>query len=132
MVADPPEARRFAAQVQALIGQRLPDAVRAVELLKTFREWQAMKPAVDPLAERAPIFQDAQGVASDLAELATMGEQAVGYLANRTSPPPEWGEKQNSVLEQASQPNGLPGIAVLDAMRELVTAAESAGSVSQP
>jgi hexosaminidase len=126
VVSDPPAARKFSAKIEALIQQWPSDPRLCDEVRDNFREWQTMKPAITEIAERAPVFRDAVGTASVLAELAVTGTEAIGFLETRTSPPLEWAQKQNAVLEQASKPNGLLRIAVVDAVNELVIAAEAA------
>jgi len=125
VVSDPPAARQFAAQVDALLRDKPPDAALREELIRELKEWQAMKPAIAALADRAPVFHDAEGAASDLAELGAAGEEAIGFLANGTSPSVEWTQRQTSLLERAAQPKGLLRVAVLDAVSQLIIAAES-------
>ena len=84
-----------------------------------------MKPAIAALADRAPVFHDARGAASDLAELGAAGEQAIGFLADGTSPSMEWTQQQTSLLDRAAKPKELLRVAVLDAVRKLVIAAGS-------
>ncbi len=126
VVADPPSARQFAMQVETLLKVQSPDTIRVrEELLKRLKEWQSMKSAIAQLADRAPVFHDAEGAASDLADLGVAGEQAIGFLTNETAPPAEWTRQQTSLLERAAQPKGLLRVAVVDAVRQLIVAAES-------
>jgi hexosaminidase len=127
VVADPPEARKFASVVQAFLRQP-SDRMLANDLLEAFEEWQAMKAAVDALAEHAPLFQDAQASAADIAEMGVMGEEAIGFLVRRTPASREWVERQESFLERASAPKGLLCLAVLEAMHRLVRAAANGDS----
>jgi hexosaminidase len=125
VASDPPAARHFAAQVETLLRGERPDADLRQELVQELKEWQAMKPAIAALADRAPIFHDAEGPASDLAELGAAGEEAIGFLVNGNLPPLEWTQRQASLLERSAQPKGLMRIAVLDAVGKLVAAAGS-------
>lgn len=65
------------------------------------------------------------GAASDLAELGAAGEQAIGFLADGTSPSMEWTQQQTSLLDRAAKPKELLRVAVLNAVRKLVIAAGS-------
>lgn len=123
VVADPPAARQFAALVDTFLQDAPHFAASRGELTKELAEWRAMKPAITALADRAPVFHDAEGGASDLAELGIAGEEAIRFLANGISPSPEWTQRQTLLLERAAKPKGLLRIAVLDAVRQLIMAA---------
>ena len=125
VVSDPPAARQFAAQVDTLLLEKAHDAALREELINELKEWQKMKPAIAALADRAPVFHDAAGAASDLAELGAAGEQAIGFLADGTSPSMEWTQQQTSLLDRAAKAKELLRVAVLDAVRKLVIAAGS-------
>jgi hexosaminidase len=123
VVSDPPAARRFAAQVDTLLQEKAHDAALREQLINEMKEWQMMKPAIVALADRAPVFHDAAGAASDLAELGAAGEEAIRLLADGTSPSMEWTQQQESLLDRADKPKELLRVAVLDAVRKLVMAA---------
>lgn len=125
VVADPPDARRFAAQVETFSNGNHPNPALRAELLQQFDEWKHMKSAVTALGDRAPIFRDAEATASDLESLAIAGEEALSYLSNGTSPSAAWADQQEALLTQAGQPKGLVRIAVLEAMRKLIEAAKT-------
>jgi hexosaminidase len=122
VIADPPDARKFAAQVESFVNGNHTDPALRLELLRQFDKWKQMKTAVTSLAARAPVFRDAEATASDLENLAISGEEAISYLSNGTSPSAAWTEQQKILLEQASQPKGLLRIAVRDAMEKLIKA----------
>jgi hexosaminidase len=125
VVADPPGARKFAAQVEALLNKNHSNQEQWAALLQQFEQWKQMKSAVDTLAGRAPLFCDAQATALDLQNLAIAGEEAVGYLSNVTPPSTTWVEQQKMLLDRAAQPKGLLRIAVLDAMTKLIESAKT-------
>jgi hexosaminidase len=122
VVADPPDARRFASQVDTFVNGTHADLALRSELLRQLDKWKRMKSAVTVLADHAPIFREAEATASDLGNLAVSGEEAISYLSNQTSPSAAWREQQKIVLDQASQPKGLLRIAVLDTMSKLIQA----------
>lgn len=124
VVPDPLAAREFAGRVATLLRGEPPDVASREKLVEEFREWQAMKSAIATLADRSPVFRDAEGAAADLADLGAAGEEAVLFLANGTSPSAEWTQRQTALLEHAAQPKGLLRVAVLDAVRQLIVAAE--------
>jgi hexosaminidase len=120
VVADPPDARKFAAQVDAFLANRSDQALRSA-LLQEFAKWKEFKPAVTALAGHAPLFRDAEATAADLADLAVAGEEAVSHLSVGTSPPTEWIANQKALVERAAKPKGLLRIAVLDAIGKLLS-----------
>src|SRR5205085_239165 len=113
-------------QVEALINVNHADAALRAELLQQFDKWKRMRSAVTTLADRAPLFRDAEATASDLESLAIAGEDAISYLSTGTSPSAAWVEQQKSLLNRAGEPKGLLRIAVLDAMAKLIGAAAQA------
>jgi len=124
VVPDSPAARRFAAQVTSFLKSPAPDATLHDALKTQLQALQAMQDAVSALASHAPVFRDAEASAADLAELGMAGEQALGYLTQGRNPPPDWIDHQNALLDRAAKPKGLLRIAVLDATRQLILAAE--------
>lgn len=125
VVADPPEAREFAAQIDAFLNSHYADPALRGELLQQFDKWKRMKSAVTTLADHAPLFHDAEASASDLESLATAGEDALSYLSNKTTPPTVWVEQQKMLIDRAGQPKGLLRIAVLPAMQMLIDATQT-------
>ena len=124
VVADPPEARKFAAQIHALVkGNAVDPALRAA-LRQQFEKWKQVKSTIAALADHAPLFRDAEATSGDLSELASAGEEALSFLETGSAPPTSWMEKQKALMEQAAKPKGLVRLAILDAMGELFNAAE--------
>ena len=121
-IADPPAARQFSAKLNAFLHGSLQ---YRDDLIQEFRSWQELKPALEALAQTAPAFHDAEGTATDLGDLGMAGRQAVEFLANRTSPPPDWTQRQAILLDRAKIAKGVLRVAVVDAMQQLVTAANS-------
>jgi hexosaminidase len=127
-LADPPAARRLAKKVSAFLRDAPQYQNFRDDLVQEFRSWRELKPAMSTLAERAPLFRDAEGTATDLSDLGVTGEEAIAFLIHRTMPPPEWKQRQALLLDRAKTQKGLLRIAVLDAMQQLVNAANTAGN----
>ena len=126
-IADPPAARRFAAMVTGFLrdisqSEIPPNHHFHDQLLQEFQSWVPLKPSLQTLASMAPPFRDAEGAATDLTDLGIAGEEAVAFLTNGITPPPDWTNRQALLLERAKSPKGLLRIAVLDAMQRLITA----------
>ena len=124
-IADPPAARVFSKKVNGLLRDAPQHRNFHDELVQEFRSWRELKPAMDKLVQTAPLFHDAEGTAADLADLGISGEEAIGFLATGTAPPLEWTQRQALLLDRARTSKGLLRIAVLDAMQQLVTAANA-------
>jgi len=126
-IADPPAARQFAKKISAFLRDAQHQNFRD-DLAQEFRSWRELRPAIEALAEKAPLFRDAEGTATDLSDLGISGEEAVTFLIHRTMPPPEWEQRQAVLLDRAKTQKGLLRAAVLDAMQQLVNAANTAAN----
>jgi len=125
-IADPPAARGFSKKVSGLLRDAPQHRNFHDELVQEFRSWRELKPAMDTLAQTAPLFHDAEGTAADLADLGAAGEEAIGFLTTGAAPPLEWTQQQALLLDRARTSKGLLRIAVLDAMQQLITTANAA------
>jgi hexosaminidase len=124
-VADPIAGRRFTKKVRGFLADAPQHEAFRSELVQEFRSWRDLKPAMTSLAQSAPLLHDAEATAADLSELGTAGEEAVTFLANGGKPPSEWTQRQALLMDRARTPKGLLRIAVLDAMQQLLTAANA-------
>ena len=128
-IADPAEARRFANLINNFLlevsrGDSSNENFRE-QILEQFRAWSALKPQLQSFASITPAFRDAQGVATDLADLSSAGEEAVAFLKNDVAPPSGWADRQSLLLSRARTPKALLRVAVADAIEQLITAANN-------
>jgi hypothetical protein len=121
-VADPPAARRLAGKITAFLQG---DAGLQRDLVDEFRSWQELKPALANLSRTAPAFGDAAGTATDLGELGLAGQEALAFITGKKSPPQDWVRRQAALLDHARIAKGVLRVAVVDALQQLITAANS-------
>jgi hexosaminidase len=122
VVADSPDARRFEREVEAFLADAPKFEKFRADLDAQFAEWQLAKSAMRDLANRAPTFRDGIATSDDMADVGVAGSQALAFIRERKPAPKEWMEKQMLLLDKAAKPKGLLRIAVLDAMRKLISA----------
>jgi hypothetical protein len=84
-----------------------------------------LKPALARLSQTAPAFRDAEGTANDLSDLGVAGLEALDFITNKRSPPPDWIQRQSALMDRAKITKGVLRVAVVDAVQQLITAANS-------
>jgi hypothetical protein len=120
---DPVEARALAEMVDALLAGSPDAAAQADSLSHAFASWTEMARSVSALAKRTPLVAGADSAATILAKLGVVGNEALSYLARGSAPPAEWSASSKALLERADAPAGLLHVAVVPAIRKLVSAA---------
>ena len=128
-IADPAPARRFADLVNSFLlevaRRDLSSDNSRDQVLQQFQAWAALKLQFQSLAGITLAFRDAEGTTADLAELSAAGEEAVAFLKNGIAPPSGWADRQTLLLARARTAKGLLRVAVVDAMEQLIAAANS-------
>jgi hexosaminidase len=122
-VADSPASRKFAARVESLLRDTPRSVASREELIAEFKSWRALKSLLAEMAMSAPAFRDAEGTATDLADLGLAGQEAIRYLTEKKSPSSDWKQRQAALLERCAKPKGLLRVAVLEPMKQLIHAA---------
>ena len=127
--ADSEAARRFSAQVDAL----LSDAphFRADDVRRTLSSWRDAGPELNRLIERAPALREAKPLADDLSDIASIGLEATSYLTGNGTPTPQWREAKLARLQEAAKPKAAVEFAVISSVRQLVIAAAELPSLQQ-
>ncbi len=125
---DPAGGREVASQVRALLADAPRYGPYRGQLEHTFNEWRSAGQAIAAQAQRSPIVGDVLPVARDLAELGNAGLEALVYLETGTPAPQSWVQDRTALLVRAAQPKANLRLTVVQAVRDLVTAA---GAVRQ-
>ncbi len=116
---DPPSRHDFG----DLMSTYLEDPVAHVEeeaaLEDTFQSWVA-SPELMELMSSSPQLAAALPRAQQLAELGTLGREAVSYLSSGVPAPPGWKAQKLAFLDEAEQPVALTRFTVLKPLRDLV------------
>jgi hexosaminidase len=72
------------------------------------------------LLSTSPQLAEALPRAQQLAEMGTMGLEALSYLSSGVQPPPGWKAQKLAILDEAQKPVALTRFTILPAMRALV------------
>lgn len=129
---DVPARHGLAGLVSRVLGDSPGREADRALLRDAFQRWRALPAELALLAEHAPLVHNADAVGADLAALGVAGEEALSYLAQGAAPPPEWSEARRALLDQAARPKSLLRVAVVEALRALITAAAGSANPAPP
>jgi hypothetical protein len=127
VVPDPPDRRRVDAEVKRFLLDK-NGSTAALEAI--FQEWNALPVSVKSMSQGNPLLADAQTLSGELAQLAQIGHEALGYLAQGAAPPAEWKTRSAVILAQAAKPLSSIQIAVTPAIQALVEAASGTSAAT--
>jgi hexosaminidase len=127
---DPVRVRRLAAMADTLVRDTPRYALYRDSLAHEFRSWRDLGGAVAALTARDPLGRDIDSVATNLTALGAAGEEALSYLSQGATPPPEWTTTTLSLLDRIAAPAGLLRLSAVAAVRPLVLAASKVSSAS--
>jgi hypothetical protein len=109
----------------AAAAARLDNSINKAEardrLLALFTRWQAVADPVRQGAPSSPLVGDAVAAAEGLARTATIGLEALGFIATGTSAPPDWSAGRLEELTRLEQPQNLLRVMIVQPVRRLVT-----------
>ncbi len=100
------------------------------ELASKFNVWTAAEPGILSLMANAPLLAQAEPRAHQLAELGTLGLEAVSYLSSGLPAAAGWKAAKLAVLDDAEKPQAYVRFTVLKPLRDLVNAVPE-GQASQ-
>lgn len=124
---DPPLRHEFAEAVRETLDEG-PDQANGSALLEHwFRTWRDSDPTLSLWMERSPVLAPYAVEANELAELGTLGSEALAYLQGPLSAPPRWQHDALARIQAIEQHKSLIRFVVLEPMRQLVQAAASKG-----
>lgn len=118
---DSEAARKFAATVDRVLadGPRL----EMNEVRDTLSKWKDTSSLLDPMMERSPGLHEARPFAKDLADVATIGLEAITYLSAGNSASQQWRDAQLAKLDEAAKPKAALELVVVPSIKKLVVAA---------
>lgn len=119
---DPPSRHAMEVLVQNYLANH--DASDAAKLQAIFASWVAAGPKALAIMKKAPRLNGAEPRATELAELGTMGQQALNYISSHQKAPDGWAQTQLGLIDQAKNPDGKVRFTVLKPMTELVNAVQ--------
>ncbi|MGA9244533.1 MAG: family 20 glycosylhydrolase [Silvibacterium sp.] len=118
---DPPSRHGMQVLVREYLANH--DADSRAELVAMFEGWIAAGPKAQALMVAAPLLQDPEPRAQQLADLGTAGLEALQYLEKHEAAPSGWAQAKLVVIDQAAKPVGLVRFTVLGPLGDLVKAA---------
>jgi hexosaminidase len=118
---DPPSRHGMQVLVREYLAKH--DADSRAELVAMFEGWIAAGPKAQALMVAAPLLQDPEPRAQQLADLGTAGLEALQYLEKHEAAPSGWAQAKLVVIDQAAKPVGLVRFTVLGPLGDLVKAA---------
>ena len=117
---DPPSRHGMELLVREYLAGNDPEAGNKLQAI--FERWIAAAPQAQALMSASPLLRDAQPRAQQLADLGTMGQEALHYISQHQNAPAGWVEGRLTLIDEAQKPAGLVRFTVLDPLRELVKA----------
>lgn len=117
---DPPSRHEFAELVSTYLQDPAGRPDQEAALTTMFRSWSAAQPELMQLMSGSPLLAEGLPRAEQLAELGTMGAQAVAYLSTGIAAPAGWKQQQMQALDAAAAPIALTRFTVLKPLRDLV------------
>jgi hexosaminidase len=116
---DPPSRHDFGDLMSTYLQDPVGHPEEEQALQETFRSW-TVGPDVMDLLSSSPQLAEALPRAQQLAELGTMGLEALSYLSSGVPAPAGWKAAKLAILEEAGKPVALTRFTVLKGMQDLV------------
>jgi hexosaminidase len=116
---DPPSRHDFGDLMSTYLQDPVGHPDEESALTSTFRSW-SVQPEMMELMSSSPQLAEGLPRALQLAELGTMGLEALSYLSSGVPAPPMWKPQKLAILDDAEAPVALTRFTVLKAMRDLV------------
>ena len=120
---DSAAARAFTADVRTLLNDAPQFRSARERLRERLQAWRDVRPDIDRFIARSAALHEALPLASDLADIGTLGLEALQYLEIGAAPPPQWSQKALGRLDDAGKPKAELEFPMLPALRTLVVAA---------
>ena len=99
------------------------DALLEKDIIEHLKLWKANHALFLKLIKRSPVLNEAASLSENLAKIAEVGIEAIGYMNNHFSPPTVWKSKSLEITKRAKEQGGRCELQVVTAIEELVSAA---------
>jgi hexosaminidase len=119
---DPPSRRWFDSAVSRFIADPSGDAADRAALAAWFVKLREAVPDARRQMDDSPRLREVTTRADQVAQLATIGQQALQYLGTDQKAPPDWKAKQAEDIEQMKKPSALVRFTILPTLANLVNA----------
>ena len=114
-------AREFRKNVSNYCSSR--DTILEKYIVRNLHMWKANHAGFMELAKKSPILSEATGLSENLAKIADVGLQAIGYINKHSTPPGDWKSVSLEITKKAKEQGGRCDLQVVTAIEELVNAA---------
>ena len=114
-------AREFRKTVAAYCVSK--DKNQQTQIMEKLNLWKKNDEAFIQLIKQSPVLQEAAILSTNLERIATIGIQALHYIATKASPPSTWKAKSLSVTKKALQQGGRCELQVVTAINQLIDTA---------
>jgi hexosaminidase len=116
---DPPSRHDFGDLLSTYLQDPAAHPEIGATLEETFRSWSP-DPRRTELLSGSPQLAEALPRAQQLAEMGSMGLQALSFLSSGIQSPPGWKTQKLALLDEAQTPIALTRFTILPAMRALI------------
>lgn len=128
---DSEAARRFGAQVDALLSDAPRFEAHSQKVRDTLAAWRDAGPDLEALMDKSPALHEAKPFARELSELGTTGLEALSYISRSVVPTAAWRDGKLAALEQIAKPKAALEFHVISSVRQLVIAASELPRLQQ-
>jgi len=125
---DPPSHHNFEALTRAYLQDPATRTQEKAELVADFNTWIVAGPGTLQLIAGSPQLAKIKGRAHQLAELGTLGLEAISYLSSGLPAGARWKAGKFAVISEAEKPQALVRFTVIKPLRDLVNAVAEAQS----
>jgi hexosaminidase len=131
--ADAAPARQFRWAVARLLDNDLADEFEIVAIRGALESWQKNDAALEESLRTSSALAEIQPMSAALTEVSTIGLEALDSLRKSdVAPGAEWLRPRIERLEAAREPRGQTELMIVDPVLELVCAAASPASLTEP
>jgi hexosaminidase len=116
-------ARTFGMRVEQFLGDAPRFQLNQTQLKTTLAGWRDASIALEPMIDRSPSLEEARPLARNLADLGTIGLEALAYFEAGITPPVQWRDASLLKLDEAAKPKAALEFVVISSVRRLVVGA---------
>lgn len=120
---DSATARTFGMRVEQFLGDAPRFQLNQNQLKKTLAGWHDASISLEPLIDRSPSLEEVRPLARNLADLGTIGLEALAYFEAGITPPVQWRDANLVKLDEAAKPKAALEFVVISSVRRLVVGA---------
>ena len=125
---DPPSRQNFELLMRTYLKNPATQTKEQMDLTVEFKNWISAEPGILRLMASSQLLAQAEPRAQQLAELGTLGLEAVSYLSSGSPAAAGWKATKLATLDEAEKPQAFVRFTVTKPLRDLVNAVAEAPS----